>query len=78
MVEPRAEIANELIFERLKAIQGTLARHSDELRAIKERLGNVEMQVAGLAGQYATLSVRLDHLDARVERIERRLDLVEG
>ena len=71
----RTEVTNELLFETLKAIQGTLARHGDDLREIKERLGIVETQVAGLGAQYANLSNRLDRMDIRVERIERRLDL---
>ena len=69
--EKRSEISNEVLFETLKAIQVTLARHSDDLREIKERLGILEMQ-------YASLSTRIDRIDARLERVERRLDLVEG
>ena len=76
--DKRGEISNELIFETLKHIQATLARHGDDLREIKERLGHTETQIGGLAAQYASLSVRLDRLDARLERVERRLDLVEG
>ena len=67
----RTEVTNELIYETLKAIQGTLARHGDDLREIKERLGILEMQ-------YASLSRRIDKIEERVERIERRLDLVGG
>jgi predicted nucleic acid-binding Zn-ribbon protein len=67
----RTEVTNELIYETLKAIQGTLARHGEDLREIKERLGILEMQ-------YASLSRRIDKLEERVERIERRLDLVGG
>ena len=74
----RAEITNELIFETLKAIQRTLARHTDDLHEIKERLGILETQVAGLAAQYASLSNRLDRMDLRIERIERRLDLQDA
>ena len=65
----RTEVTNELIYETLKAIQGTLARHSDDLREIKERLGILEMQ-------YASLSRRIDKIEERVERIERRIELV--
>jgi len=65
----RTEVTNELIYETLKAIQGTLARHSDDLREIKERLGILEMQ-------YASLSRRVDKIEERVERIERRIELV--
>ena len=76
MPAPRDEITNELIFERLRAIQQTLARHSGDLREIKERLGKTATQIGGLAAQYASLSVRFDRLDARLERVERQLDLV--
>ena len=65
----RTEVTNELIYETLKAIQGTLARHGDDLREIKERLGILEMQ-------YASLSRRVDKIEERVERIERRIELV--
>lgn len=71
MAERRAEVTNELLLENLKAIQGSVARVSDDIREIKERLGILEMQ-------YANLSVRVDRLDQRIERIGRRLDLVES
>ena len=69
--DKRAEVTNELIYETLKAIQVTLARHSEDLREIKERLGILEMQ-------YASLSRRVDKIEERVERIERRMDMVGG
>ncbi len=74
--DKRSEVTNELLLETLKAIQATLARHTDELHEIKERLGILETQVGGLGMQYASLSSRMDRLDLRIERIERRLDLV--
>ena len=70
-IEKRAEVTNELLFETLKAIQATQARHSDDLREIKERLGMLEMQ-------YASLSRRVDKIEERLERVERRLELVGG
>jgi predicted nucleic acid-binding Zn-ribbon protein len=71
MVVKRTEVTNELIYETLKAIQATLARHSDDLREIKERLGILEMQ-------YASLSRRVDKIEERLDRVERRMDLVGG
>ena len=76
--DKRAEVTNELLFKTLKAIQATQARHSDDLREIKERLGNTETQIGGLAMQYASLSNRLDRLEQRLDRIERRLGLIEA
>lgn len=69
MVVKRTEVTNDLIYETLKQIQGTLARHSDDLREIKERLGILEMQ-------YASLSRRIDKIEERLDRVERRMDLV--
>jgi predicted nucleic acid-binding Zn-ribbon protein len=59
------------ILEHLRAIRATQDRHSEDLREIKGRLGILE-------SQYASLSNRLDRMDERVARIEKRLDLVEG
>ena len=59
--------AEDLMLVYLRRIEGRL----DELRAdlfeIKDRLGMVE------AG-YSTLSRRMDRMDDRLKRIERRLD----
>ncbi len=71
MAVKRTEVTNELLYETLKQIQGTLARHSDDLREIKERLGILEMQ-------YASLSRRVDKIEERLDRVERRMDLVGG
>jgi chromosome segregation ATPase len=70
--------ADNLIREHLRAIRGTLDRHSDELREIRERVGIIETGVGNLGAQYASLSTRLDRLDDRVARIERRLDLQDA
>ncbi len=69
---------DNIILEHLRAIRGVLDRHTDELREIKERLGILEIGIGNLGGQYASLSNRLDRMDERVARIEKRLDLVEG
>jgi hypothetical protein len=69
--DKRAEVTNELLLETLKAIQGTLTRLVDDIHEVKERLGILEMQ-------YASLSNRMDRMDLRIERIERRLDLQEA
>lgn len=67
-----------IILEHLRAIRATLEQHGDDLREIKGRLGILEQQDAGHTNQYAHLSVRLDRVDQRLSRIEKRLDLVEA
>lgn len=64
-------VTNELIFETLKAIQATLARHTEDLREIKGRIGILE-------AQYASLSTRVDRLDERLARVEKRLGLIDA
>ncbi|MEM6478160.1 MAG: hypothetical protein AAF841_10150 [Pseudomonadota bacterium] len=65
------DVTNELLLEHLKEIQATLNRHTDELREIRERLGTLEMQ-------YANLSNRVDRMDDRITRIEKRMGLAEA
>ncbi|HWU64349.1 MAG TPA: hypothetical protein VN112_20215 [Ensifer sp.] len=60
-----------LVLEMLRAIRATQEKHSTDLLEIKERLGFLEQQ-------YASISTRLDRIDLRVLRIEKRLDLVEA
>jgi len=69
---------DNIILEHLRAIRGTLDRHSEGLREIKGRLGIPEQQYANQTQQCANLSSRLDRMDERLARIEKRLDLVEA
>jgi predicted nucleic acid-binding Zn-ribbon protein len=62
---------DNIVLEHLRAIRATLERHSDDLLEIKGRLGILEQQ-------YASISTRIDRMDDRVARIEKRLDLVEA
>jgi hypothetical protein len=43
----------------------------DDIREIKQRVGSVEKH-------YTSMSNRLDRMDIRIERIERRLDLADA
>jgi predicted nucleic acid-binding Zn-ribbon protein len=60
-----------LVLEMLRAIRATLEKHSNDLLEINERLGILEQQ-------YASISTRLDRMDDRVHRIEKRLELIEA
>jgi hypothetical protein len=63
---PMTEIENLILYVR-NGLDGV----REDMREVKTRLGILE-------SQYASMSTRLDRLDARVERIERRLDLAEA
>jgi len=41
------------------------------------RLGAVARDIAGIKVDYAATQLRLDNMDRRIERIERRLELAE-
>jgi archaellum component FlaC len=74
---PPAGEPDNLVLAHLRAIRGTLDDHTRRFEEIILRLGRVEREIANLHTDFATLSLRLDRLDERVSRIERRLDLVE-
>jgi hypothetical protein len=70
-----AEVTNELIYEVLKKIQDRLGglEHGvhevrSEIVALRGHMIAVQQDVANIYGRVATMEVRLDH-------IERRLDL---
>jgi len=72
-----------LILEHLKRFQSGQDRIERELKEIKGRLSQVEIGVAGirgdlayLAGDQARQQVTGDSLSERIERIERRLEIV--
>jgi uncharacterized coiled-coil protein SlyX len=78
-----AEIEN-LVLEHLRRMNIRLDDLGRNIGEIKHRVGNLETAFAGFSGRMsgveavlATQSLRLDRVDDRLTRIERRLDLVE-
>ncbi|HUF57151.1 MAG TPA: hypothetical protein VMM55_11400 [Thermohalobaculum sp.] len=69
---------DNLVLEHLRKIREILDQHTEDLREIKGRIGILESGVGTLSAQYASLSNRLDRMDERVARIEKRLDLTEA
>jgi hypothetical protein len=80
-----AEASLDLIQAMLqRLVDGQRQTHQD-LADLKERMGAVELgligvrrELVGLAEADARLGIRVDHLESRLERIERRLDLHDG
>ena len=60
-----------IVLEHLRHIRGAVDGLRDDMREVKGRLGILE-------SQYANFSNRMDRLDGRVERIERRLNLTDA
>lgn len=66
-----------IILEHLRRIRGTVERTAEDVHDLKQRMTSVEYQIAQLRLDVAGQSVRMDRMDSRLERIERRLDLVD-
>jgi hypothetical protein len=69
---------DNIVREYLRHIRGAIDGLRDDMCEVKPRLGILENRHANLEIQYASVSNRLDRRDARIERIERRLDLTDA
>jgi uncharacterized coiled-coil protein SlyX len=74
-----------LVLEHLRAIRATQADHGERFSRIESRLSNLEVTVAGMRrdlahmyGEVVEQHASYDRLAARIDRIERRLELHEG
>lgn len=70
------ETAN-LVLEQLRRIRASQERMELDFSEMKTRLSSLERHVGEVQISVAVLNSRLDRLDERVGRIERRLELVE-
>jgi predicted nucleic acid-binding Zn-ribbon protein len=62
---------DNIVLEHLRHMRAAVDGLRDDMREVKSRLGILE-------SQYANISIRLDRLDGRIERIERRLNLTDA
>ena len=69
---------DNLVLEHLRHMRGQLDRIENRLGDLAIRLGHVERSAAEHAVQLAEINAKFDRLDARVTRIENRLNLVES
>ena len=73
---------DNLILEHLKRFQATLDSVENRLGDLTNRMANVEgslvsvvQQIGHFAAVGATQQLAIDHINARLDRIERRLEL---
>jgi predicted nucleic acid-binding Zn-ribbon protein len=66
-----AENVENLILEHLRAIRSDVTAVCEDMRELKTRLSISEQQ-------YASISSRIDRIEARLERIEGWLELVDS
>jgi len=72
-----AEVTNERIYEVLKQLQADAAEVKAELRQINVQLNSMQIHVIALQQDVQKIYTILGRHDARLDRIERRLNLVE-
>jgi chromosome segregation ATPase len=74
-----ADNTENLILEHLKGLRNELKEFRqetrEELQTIKLRLNSVERGFAGTHDDNVTVQLRLDRVDNRIDRIEKRLEL---
>lgn len=70
-----AENVENLIVEHLRAIRADIAKLSDKADMLIQRVGSLERHLATLHDDTTGIQLRLDHHEARLDRIERRLEL---
>ena len=71
-----------LVLVYLRRLDAKIDNVMEDMREVKLRLTSLEIAVGNAAAtemsHYAIMADRTDRLTARIERIERRLDLKEG
>ncbi len=67
-----------IMLEILKRLQADMADVKQDIRDLKVRVGILEGHTQGLMAAQHLANERLDRIDTRVGRIERRLDIVEA
>jgi archaellum component FlaC len=72
------EETENMVLEMLRRIRASQERMELDIQDIKSRMTNIEISVGQLTSQFASQSLRLDRIEERVGRIERRLDLVDA
>jgi hypothetical protein len=66
------------MYELLKRVHAELGELRVEVRDLKTRLTILEGHIGGIIASQQLTNERLDRLEVRFERVERRLDLVEA
>ncbi len=71
-------VTNELLLETLKAMQAKLSDVSSDVQDVKTELRGIKGHMASFMQTEIAQDSTLASIQARIERIERRLDLSES
>ena len=72
-----AEVTNDLIYEVLKSMPGRLSNIEHKLVDVDNRLNSLSTQMNAVHLDVSNIYQTLGPLDARVIRIEKRLEIIE-
>jgi tetrahydromethanopterin S-methyltransferase subunit G len=73
-----AKEPENLVLEHLRAIREVLDQHTRSFADVQLRLSGIETHMAGFQISEVRQNTELDGLRSRIERIEKRLELVES
>ena len=71
------EETTNIVLEHLRHIRARVDGLTDDMRQVILRLGAVERHVAGLHISDVSQNAEIDMLKARLDRVERRLELAD-
>ncbi|WP_133123940.1 hypothetical protein [Phyllobacterium zundukense] len=78
---PMTNTTYNLVLDHLRAIRADVASIKSETKDIKTRMTALEIAMAGFASSemnhFASLAGRADRTDSRLDRIERRLEIID-
>ena len=73
-----AEISLEMLGQMMRQVLDSLRRVEDKLDDQGRRVTSHDLSIAGNHCDFAGQSLRIDKMEARLSRIERRLDLADA
>lgn len=71
------EKVENLILEHLRAIRGDITRLSDKVDLLAAQDLSMKQHMAGFLGQETAQDAKIAQIDSRLDRIEKRLELVD-
>lgn len=72
------ETTDNLVLEHLRAIRADISALNGNMRDVKARLSSIESYIATLHGDQTRAGLTLDDLAARIERLEKRVGIIEA
>ena len=73
-----SDAPDNIILVYLRRMDGKLDRLVENIADLGRRVTSLDTKVALLHGDFAAQSERIDRVELRLERIERRLDIVHA